>query len=175
MMIIAAIGLIANITSAISLFKKGDVDSNLNLKSAYLHVISDAFTSFGVIVSGVLIMAFGWHLADPIMSIITTLIILKGAWGVLNDSIHILMQGTPEGIDPEEIKYELEKLDGVKDVHDLHVWTISSGFDSISCHMLIEDDHDTENILQQSIDKIEKAFGIRHITIQLEKYDYSTI
>lgn len=175
MMIVALIGLTANVTSAIFLMKKGDVENNLNMRSAYLHVIADAFTSIGVIVSGALIWSFGWTIADPIMCILTTLIIVKGAYGVLKNSLHILMEGTPGEICPEEVKSTLETMKGVKDVHDLHVWTISSGFDSLSCHMLVENGHDHDEILKNAIQQIENTFGIRHITIQLEKQDYASI
>jgi cobalt-zinc-cadmium efflux system protein len=169
MMLIASIGLIANLLSAWSLLKQGDVKDNVNLRSAYLHVLGDALGSIGAIVAGLVMYFFGWFIADPIISVVVSLLILKGAWGVLKHSIHILMEGTPITIDQKEVKSTLEEIDGVKSVHDLHIWTITSGLDSLSCHILIDDDKDGQDILQQAINKIENKFKILHTTIQIEK------
>jgi len=174
MIFIALIGLIANVSSAVVLAKQGDIEGNLNVRSAYLHVLADAFTSVGVIVSGLLIWAFGWTAADPIMSVITTLVILKGAVTVLKNSLHILMEGAPEDIKQDDIVEVLTKIEGVKEVHDVHVWTISSGFDSLSCHILVDKKEDNERVLKQAIQKIESHFPIRHMTIQIEKEDYAS-
>lgn len=169
MMIIAGIGLLANILSAWSLISKGDVKNNVNLRSAYLHVLGDALGSVGAIIAGLLMLMFEWYIADPIISVVVAILILKSAWGVLTHSIHILMEGTPITIDQKEVKATLEEIEGVIDVHDLHIWTITSGIDSLTCHILIKDDHDSQEILQQSIDKIREKFKIEHTTIQIEK------
>jgi cobalt-zinc-cadmium efflux system protein len=169
MMIIAGIGLLANILSAWSLISKGDVKNNVNLRSAYLHVLGDALGSVGAIIAGLLMLMFEWYIADPIISVVVAILILKSAWGVLTHSIHILMEGTPITIDQKEVKATLEEIEGVIDVHDLHIWTITSGIDSLTCHILIKDDHDSQEILQQSIDKIRDKFKIEHTTIQIEK------
>jgi cobalt-zinc-cadmium efflux system protein len=169
MMIIASIGLLANLLSAWALLRKGDVKDNVNLRSAYLHVIGDALGSVGAIVAGIIMYFFEWYVADPIISVVVALLILKSAWGVLKHSIHILMEGTPITIDQEEVKQTLEEIDGVKDVHDLHIWTITSGLDSLSCHLLIDDDKNGQEILQAAINRIEEKFKILHTTIQVEK------
>lgn len=169
MMIIAGIGLLANILSAWSLISKGDVKNNVNLRSAYLHVLGDALGSVGAIIAGLLMLMFEWYIADPFISVVVAILILKSAWGVLTHSIHILMEGTPITIDQKEVKATLEEIEGVIDVHDLHIWTITSGIDSLTCHILIKDDHDSQEILQQSIDKIRDKFKIEHTTIQIEK------
>lgn len=169
MMLIACIGLIANLLSAWSLMRKGDVEGNLNLRSAYLHILGDALGSVGAIVAGAVMLLFGWYAADPIISIIVSLLILRGAWGVLKSTLHILMEGTPNAISLAAVKQVLEEIDGVVDVHDLHVWTITSGIEAMSCHLLIADDRDSQAILQQGITVIEKRFGITHTTIQIEK------
>lgn len=169
MMLIASIGLIANLLSAWSLLKQGDVKDNVNLRSAYLHVLGDALGSIGAIIAGFVMYFFGWFIADPIISVVVALLILKGAWGVLKHSIHILMEGSPITINQEEVKKTLEEIEGVKDVHDLHIWTITSGIDSLSCHILIDDNKDGQDILQQAINKIENKFKILHTTIQIEK------
>lgn len=168
MMVIAAIGLLANMLSAWILMRKGDVKNNINLRSAYLHVLGDALGSVGAIVAGLIMMLFGWYIADPIISVLVALLILKGAWGIIKNTVHILMEGTPVTINQQEVKSTLESIAGVKDVHDLHIWTITSGLDSLSCHILIEDNQDDQQILQQAIQLIAKKFKIQHTTIQIE-------
>ncbi|ASS90251.1 cation diffusion facilitator family transporter [Aeribacillus pallidus] len=168
MMLIASIGLFANLLSAWVLMRKGDVKHNVNVRSAYLHVIGDALGSVGAIAAGFIMWLFGWYIADPIISILVALLILKGAWGVLKHSIHILMEGTPVTIDQNEVKKSLKSIEGVKDVHDLHIWTITSGLDSLSCHILIEDHQDSQKVLQAAIHMIEEKFKILHTTIQIE-------
>lgn len=169
MMIIASVGLLANMVSAWALLKKGDVKGNVNLRSAYLHVLGDALGSVGAIVAGFVMYVFGWYIADPIISVIVALLILRGAWGVIQHTVHILMEGTPITIDQEEVMQTLQQIEGVLDVHDLHIWTITSGLDSLSCHLLIEDDRDSQVVLQEAIHRIEEKFKITHTTIQVEK------
>jgi cobalt-zinc-cadmium efflux system protein len=169
MMLIAFIGFFANLLSAWILMRKGDVKDNVNIRSAYLHVLGDALGSVGAIIAGAVIYFFNWNIADPIISVVVALLILKGAWGVIKDSIHILMEGTPITIDQQEVKKLLEEIDGVIDVHDLHIWTITSGLDSLSCHVLISDDKDEQEILQTAINKIKEKYKILHTTIQIEK------
>ncbi|UFJ39254.1 cation diffusion facilitator family transporter [Brevibacillus humidisoli] len=169
MMLIASVGLIANLISAFALMKKGDVKHNVNLRSAYLHVIGDALGSVGALLAGLLMYLFAWYWADPLISVLVALLILKGAWGVIKHTVHILMEGTPITVDQDEVKATLEAIDGVVNVHDLHIWTITSGLDSLSCHLLIEDKADSQEILQQAIDRIKQRFQIEHTTIQVEK------
>lgn len=171
MIIIAFIGLAANLLSAWFLISKGDVKDNVNLRSAYLHVLGDALGSVGAIIAGIVMYFFDWYVADPIISVVVALLILKGAWGIIKQTIHILMEGTPITIDQQEVKQTLEAIEGVINVHDLHVWTITSGLDSLTCHLLIEDNEDEQRILQQAIQQIEKQFKIMHTTIQIEKSD----
>ncbi|MGO4275416.1 cation diffusion facilitator family transporter, partial [Paenibacillus sp. TAF58] len=147
MMLIACVGLIANLLSAWALMRKGDVHGNLNLRSAYMHILGDALGSVGAILAGGAMLIFGWYAADPIISIIVSLLILKGAWTVLKSTIHILMEGTPASISYGDVKHVLESIDGVINVHDLHIWTITSGLDSLSCHLLIADDRDSQAVL----------------------------
>jgi cobalt-zinc-cadmium efflux system protein len=168
MMLIAFIGLFANLLSAWVLMRKGDVKNNVNLRSAYLHVIGDALGSVGAIVAGFVMWLFDWYMVDPIISVLVALLILKGACGVIKHTVHILMEGTPITIDQNEVKKALESIEGVIDVHDLHIWTITSGLDSLSCHMLIEDDQDSQKVLQDAIHIIEEKFKILHTTIQIE-------
>ncbi|WP_203247679.1 cation diffusion facilitator family transporter [Sporosarcina beigongshangi] len=171
MMIIAFIGLAANLLSAMALLKKADVKGNINLKSAYIHIIGDALGSVGAILAGLLMLLFDWYIADPIISVIVALLILKSAWGVLKQSIHVLMEGSPLMINKAEVLAEFENIEGVKNVHDLHIWTITSGLDMLSCHILIEEEKDEQEVLQQAINLIRETYKIEHTTIQIEKSD----
>lgn len=168
MMLIACIGLLANVASAWSLMRKGDVKNNINLRSAYLHVLGDALGSVGAIIAGLVMMIFGWYIADPIISVLVALLILRGAWGIIKHTVHVLMEGTPITVNPSEVKAVLENIEGVINVHDLHIWTITSGLDSLSCHLLIKDQEDDQRILQQAIQLIAERFKIQHTTIQIE-------
>jgi cobalt-zinc-cadmium efflux system protein len=168
MMGIAVIGLIANLASAWSLMRKGDVHNNVNLKSAYLHVLGDALGSLGAIAAGICMYFFGWYAADPVISVLVALLILKSAWGIITHTVHILMEGTPGAIDCGQVRAALERLPGVIDCHDLHIWTITSGLDSLSCHLLVDDKQDTQEVLQKAIRVLESTFRIHHSTIQVE-------
>jgi len=169
MIVIAVIGLLANLASAWFLMRKGDVKENVNVRSAYLHVIGDALGSVGAIIAGLFMLAFSWYIADPIISIVVALLILKSAWGIIQTTVHILMEGAPATVKPEEVTAMLKGIDGVKDVHDMHIWTITSGLDSLSCHLVVDDRSDCQTILQQSLRELEKRFGLKHATIQIEK------
>ncbi|WP_243385884.1 cation diffusion facilitator family transporter [Bacillus kexueae] len=166
MIMIAVIGLFANLMSAWFLMKEGDVKHNVNMKSAYLHVLGDALGSVGAIIAGVLMLRFEWYLADPMISVVVSLLILRSAWGVLKQSIHILMEGSP--IDQNEVNETLAGIDGVVNVHDLHIWTITSGFDALSCHIQIQDSSQHERILQEAIVTLKDKFHLEHVTIQVE-------
>jgi cobalt-zinc-cadmium efflux system protein len=168
MILIACIGLGANLISAWSLLRNGDVKENVNVRSAYLHVLGDALGSVGAIVAGIVMMVFGWYIADPIISVIVALLILKSAWGVISHSFHILMEGTPQSVNHEDVKEALESIHGVIDVHDLHIWTITSGLHSLTCHLLVQEDHPSQSILQEAIRTLSDRFHIDHSTIQIE-------
>ncbi|WP_373288875.1 cation diffusion facilitator family transporter [Paenibacillus nasutitermitis] len=168
MMLIASIGLLANLASAWTLMKKGDVKNNINLRSAYLHVLGDALGSVGAIVAGLIMMIFGWYAADPIVSVFVALLILKGAWGIIKHTLHILMEGTPSTVNHADVMQTLRGIEGVLDVHDLHIWTITSGLDSLSAHVLIDDKSDHQMILQQALQVINDRYNIQHTTLQVE-------
>lgn len=173
MLIIAAIGLLANLLSAWVLNRNADVHGNLNMKSAYMHVIGDALGSVGAIVAGVLILLFDWTVADPIISVVVALLILRSAWSILRNSLHILMEGTPHTIDAKEVKERLLEIEGVLDVHDLHVWTITSGMDLFTCHIDVAKDTDEQQVLQKALELVHDQCGIEHATIQIEKSNTS--
>ncbi|MGF2616676.1 cation transporter [Rossellomorea vietnamensis] len=169
MMVIAFIGLLANLLSAWALINKGDVKENVNLRSAYLHVLGDALGSVGAIIAGAIMLWFDWYWADPLISVFVALLILKSAWGIITHTVHILMEGAPSGMDVQKVRVTLESIAGIRNVHDLHIWTITSGMNSLSCHILIEDEEDDQKILQKAIDILEEEFHIKHTTIQVER------
>ncbi|MGE7122196.1 cation diffusion facilitator family transporter [Peribacillus sp. NPDC046944] len=170
MLMISIIGLFVNIIAAWILMS-GDKEENLNVRSAFLHVIGDMLGSVGAIVAALLIYFFDWGMADPIASMIVAILIVISGYRVVRDSFHILMEGTPERIDMEEVKENLKELPHVSDVHDLHIWTITSGFLSLSCHVVIDagGDHDSTLAVAQKL--LHDRHGIEHSTIQVEKQD----
>ncbi|HWR05273.1 cation diffusion facilitator family transporter [Sporomusa sp.] len=170
---IAGIGLLANLLSAGALTKGGNMEKSINLRSAYLHILGDALGSVGAIIAGLLMYFFSWYTADPIISVIVALLILRSAWVVIDESVNILLEGTPPTINWEEVKASLHTIDGVRDVHDLHIWTITSGLDSMTCHLLIEGNKDPQAILQEAIGLIRDRFQINHTTIQLETANFN--
>lgn len=168
MMGIAVIGLLANLLSAWALLRQGDVKSNINMRSAYLHVLGDALGSVGAIVAGLLMYFWNWVLADPLISVLVAGLILKGAWGVVRQAVHILMEGTPPNISPCQVREQLEQIDGVLNVHDLRIWTITSGIHSLCCHLLVDERADSQLVLQLANSHIRGDFGIRYATVQIE-------
>lgn len=172
MLFVAIIGLLCNLLSAWVLVRKGDVHDNLNMRSAYLHVVSDALGSIGAIIAAFAIQFFSWFWADAVVSLLISVFIFRSGWHVVSQSTHILMEGTPEAVDLSKVKQMLEAIPGVLDVHDLHVWTITSGMDSLSCHLLIQDHVDGQEILRHALNQIEKEFQIEHATIQIETEDF---
>ena len=168
MMGIAVIGLLANLLSAWALLRQGDVKSNINMRSAYLHVLGDALGSVGAIVAGLLMYFWNWVLADPLISVLVAGLILKGAWGVVRQAVHILMEGTPANISPCQVREQLEQIDGVLNVHDLRIWTITSEIHSLCCHLLVDERADSQLVLQLANSHIRGDFGIRYATVQIE-------
>lgn len=172
MIMISVIGLTANLLSAWVLMRQGDTKGNLNVKSAYLHVLSDALGSLGAIIAGIIMQVFAWYIADPIISILVSVLILKSAWSVVSHSFHILMEGVPITIDQNAVKEVLLEISGVQNVHDLHIWTITSGFDSLSCHILIKENAESQFVLKEAIRRVKEQFHIQHTTIQIETVDF---
>lgn len=169
MMLIAVFGLIANLLSAWALLRKSDVKNNINVRSAYLHVLGDALGSVGAIVAGALMHLYSWYIADPLISAVIAVVILKGTYGVIQQSIHILMEGKPNSIDYASVKNSLQKIDGVLDIHDLRIWTITSGIHSFCCHIAVSEQADPQKTLESAIDLVKSKFGIEYVTIQVER------
>ena len=174
MMLVAFFGLLANFACAWVLLKGGDVKNNINMRSAYLHVLSDALGSVGAIAAGLLMKLFSWYIADPIISIVVSLLILKSGWSVIKQALHVLMEGTPKDVDVNAIAAALRGIPGVVDVHDIHVWSVASDKKMFSCHMLVKQGTNSSQTLAQAVPLLEKQFGIRHATIQIVEQDIDT-
>lgn len=166
MLIVAAIGLVVNLIS-MRLLASGSSES-LNVKGAYLEVLGDMLGSVGVIVAALIIMWTGWRLADPIMGAGIGLFIVPRTWTLLKQVTHILMEGTPPNVDLTLLERKLMDIPGVTAVQDLHVWTVTSGFDAMSCHLVVTDISRGREVLQQARRVMKDSFGIDHITIQVE-------
>jgi cobalt-zinc-cadmium efflux system protein len=168
MLIVAAIGLAANVVG-ISILRSAS-RGNLNVKGAFLHMWSDTVSSVGVIAAGIIILLTGRTIADPIISIIIGLLILRGAGGLVLESINILLEAVPKHLDVGQINNAIQKIKGVRDVHDVHLWAITSGMYAMSCHLLIEDQmvSNCTQIVEEVNQTLSKEFGISHSTVQLE-------
>lgn len=168
MLVVAAIGLVANLVG-IRLLQSSSRD-NLNVKGAFLHMWSDTLSSVGVIAAGIIILLTGRTIADPIISIIIGLFILRGAVGLVLESSNILLEAVPKHLDVRLISEALSKIKGVRDVHDVHLWTITSGNYALSCHLLIEDQRvsNSTQIIEEANQTLSQEFGIGHSTLQIE-------
>jgi cobalt-zinc-cadmium efflux system protein len=168
MLSVAAIGLGANIASALVL-KSGSHES-LNVRGAFLHVMGDLLSSVGVIVGGAIILLSGWKRVDSIISFIIGAIILIGAYKLVMESVHILLESTPKDIDLSEVVEGVKVLEGVRDLHHIHLWTITSGIYALSAHILIEDQMTSRSsqILEEINRLLRERFNIDHTTIQFE-------
>jgi len=168
MLTVAVIGLAANVVG-ISILRSAS-RGNLNVKGAFLHMWSDTVSSVGVIAAGIIILLTGRTIADPIISIIIGLLILRGAGGLVWESVNILLEAVPKHLDVGRINTEIRKIKGVNDVHDVHLWAITSGMYAISCHLLIEDQmvSNCTQIVEEVNQTLSQKFGISHSTVQLE-------
>ena len=147
---------------------------NLNMRGAFLHVMGDLAGSVAAIVAGVLIIAFGWVWADSVVSVLISLIIIYGAWRLIVDSVNVLLEGTPAHISLAAVEGAILETDGVGGVHDLHVWTISSGMDALSAHISHDASVSHSELLSIVRKKLHDQFGIDHLTIQMETLDLET-
>ncbi|RDY85391.1 cation diffusion facilitator family transporter [Bacillus amyloliquefaciens] len=170
MLIISIIGLAVNILVAWIMLNGGDTKNNLNIKGAYLHVISDMLGSVGAILAAILIIFFGWGWADPLASVIVAVLVLRSGYNVTKDAIHVLMEGTPENIVVTDIIHTIEETEGIQNIHDLHIWSITSGLNALSCHAVVDDQltiSESERILRK-IEHVLEHKGITHVTVQME-------
>lgn len=165
-MFVSFIAVIINFLSAYLFINKKDKD--LNIKSAYLHLLADGMVSLGILFGGFLIYLTNIYWLDPLISIIVVLIILKSTWTLLCDSFHLAIDGVPNHIDSSKIKGFIKKQDGILDIHDLHIWSISTSKNALTAHIVMNKIPQTDDFLQTLIDKIKCKFDIHHTTIQIE-------
>ncbi|MDT4037745.1 cation diffusion facilitator family transporter, partial [Staphylococcus hominis] len=152
MFIISVIGLIVNIIVAIIMFKSGDTSHNLNMRGAFIHVLGDLLGSLGAIIASILIYVFNFTIADPIASILVSIIILKSAIGISRSSLNILMEGTPSDVNLDKIISTIINHNEIYNVHDYHVWTISNDMNALSCHAVVSETmsvQDCEGLLKK--------------------------
>ncbi|HEY9734547.1 MAG TPA: cation diffusion facilitator family transporter [Drouetiella sp.] len=163
------IGIIGATTNLISMRILGaDAKESLNTKAAYLEVLSDMLAALGVVVAGIIIQLTHWILIDSIVSFLIALALIPRTWNVLMECVHVLMEGTPDRIKLDELRKSVLKVDGVLNVHDLHVWTITSGLDALSGHVLVREETDGQRILNDIAECCQHDFNINHTTIQVE-------
>lgn len=164
----AGIGILINGLTALLLLRGSQAD--LNQKGAYLHMVADTLVSVGVVFSGILINLTGWNIVDPIVSLIIAVVILGSTWSLLTDSLRLIIDGTPEGVEPEAIEQIMTAIDGVSSIHHLHIWAISTTDNALTAHVVVNELERMEQIkalLKQQL----HAAGIAHATLEFETAD----
>jgi cobalt-zinc-cadmium efflux system protein len=167
-MLIAAVSFAANL--GIALLLQRGAQNDLNIRSAFWHMLADAWVSLGVVASGALIMASGWSLLDPVVSLIIVGVIVRGAWPLFNESLEVLLESTPPGIKTAHVVEAIEKIPGVKNVHDLHIWAVEPRLVMLTCHVMVDGDDTslTDELLRTVRARVASEFGIKHLTVQME-------
>ena len=163
---VAAVGLVVNIVG-IYLLRSASEES-LNMKGAYFEVLSDMLTSIGVIVAAIIMLTTGWYYADPLISAGIGLFILPRTWMLLRDVVGVLLEGTPSDVNPTALREAITGVPGVADVHDLHVWSLTSGVNAMSTHVVMANGVASDNLLARITQRITSDFTIAHVTIQVE-------
>lgn len=174
-MVVAAIGILINGMTAL-LFVSGQ-KHDLNIRAAFLHMVADAVVSLGVVIAGAIIMFKGWLLADPLISLFIVVVILVGTWSLLRDSINLSLDSVPKNIDVIEVKRYLTSVENVSQIHDLHIWAMSTTESALSVHLKVVDNSLRNDFLPNIQKHLSDHFGIVHSTIQIEKQndDYCTL
>jgi cobalt-zinc-cadmium efflux system protein len=166
MIVVAAVGVFINGITAY--FLHAGHHKDLNIRSAYLHMLADATVSVGVVVSGIVMMNTGWLWIDPLVSLVIALVIVAGTWSLLRDSTSLALHAVPRNIDIGEVKAYLKGLDGVSEVHDLHVWAMSTTGVALSAHLLMPAGHPGDAFIHSTTHELEHRFNINHATLQIE-------
>ncbi len=166
MLAVASAGLVVNLFAA-RILSTGS-SHNLNARGAYLHVLGDLLASVGTIVAAILIRFTGWLMADPIASLLTTVLIMFGAWRLVRESIDILLESVPAHIPLPAVRGQLEAIPGIESVHDLHVWAVTPAVVAMSAHCIVREPERQQHVLEHIHDAM-RLFGIQHVTIQLER------
>jgi cobalt-zinc-cadmium efflux system protein len=168
MIVVASVAVVMNLV--IGLWLHAGAKHDINIRGAYAHMIGDAVSALGVVIAGIIVLLTKASIADPIVSFVIATLILKSAWGVLTESVTILLEGTPEGLDMDAVIAVIRKVDGVLDVHDLHVWTVGPGVIACSCHILVGEQsvREGQQILRCVRHDLDHQFKINHTTVQIE-------
>jgi cobalt-zinc-cadmium efflux system protein len=169
MILVAALGLLVN--GAIMLGLRRDSTHDLNIRGAFLHMLGDALGSIAIIAGAIGIHYTGWQHIDPILSILIALLIIWTAWDITKESLNILLEGLPRGMKLSDVSAAIQEVDGVLGVHDLHIWSLGSNVNALSCHVLIRDlpPSASEGILKRLKDALRQRYGINHTTVQFER------
>ena len=168
MLVVASLGLLANLASAYLLF--GNRKESLNVRGAFFHILSDAIGSVGAILASIAIIIGGYRIADPLMSTVVAVLILSSSWILIRDAVDILLEGTPAHINIVTLREQLGLVEGVDSVHDLHVWTLTSGVLAMSCHVVAQDNNFNRTELLSRVNGVARErFRIDHTTIQIEE------
>jgi len=170
MILIAIGGLVINLICAWILHGRDEID--LNMRGAWLHVMGDALGSIAAIVAGICMMFFGWYAADPFFSVVISLLIIVGSVRLIRESTNILLEGTPAHINLAAVEDAILDTAGVNNVHDLHVWTITSGREALSAHVIHAYSISQPDLLKELRTKLHDRFGVDHLTIQMETPDF---
>ena len=172
MMAVAGVGIVINTATAL-LFMRGS-HGDLNIRGAFLHMAADALVSLGVVIGGALYLWQGWAWLDPVMSLAIAVVIVVGTWGLFKQSLHLLFDGVPDGVDLLAVRQLLLDLPGVAGVHDLHVWAMGTSENALTAHLVLaEQGADPTAVLQEADHELHEHFGIRHATLQLESPAYA--
>lgn len=166
MLVVAAVGLVVNLAAARILHARSE--ESLNVSAAMRHVIADVLGSIGVIVAALVILATGWEYADPAISVAIGVLILVSSWSILRDSVQILLEGSPPGTDVGEVGRAMASMPGVSQVHDLHVWTITSGFTALAAHVVVGEETDCHAKRRELEEMLRSRFGLDHTTLQVD-------
>ena len=170
-MVVAGIGIVVNTATAL-LFMRGG-ESDLNIRGAFLHMAADALVSAGVVVAGGLALWFGWSWLDPVVSLVIAAVIVVGSWGLFKQSVHLLFDGVPEGVDLLAVQALLEGLPGVTRVHDLHVWAMGTSEIAMTAHLVMPEGHADDAFLQNASRQLHDRFEIEHVTIQVMQVPFT--
>ncbi|HET6325427.1 MAG TPA: cation diffusion facilitator family transporter [Planctomycetaceae bacterium] len=164
------------LNALISVWLHAGAQHDLNVRSAYLHMLGDAVSAVGVVVAGIVVVSGGPPLADTVASFLIGALILWSSWGILKESVNVLLEGTPFGMDMTAVERAIAGVAGVRSVHDLHVWTVGSGVIACSCHVCVAEQSVSEGqqILQSVVDELGHHFGISHTTVQIEIEGHAT-
>jgi cobalt-zinc-cadmium efflux system protein len=165
--IVALIGIVINSITAL-LFMSGR-KKDINIRGAYLHMVADAVVSLGVVISGFIMLWSGWQWLDPLVSLVIAIVIFIGTWGLLRESLNLSLDAVPNGIEIDKINSYLKNLPTVLEVHDLHVWGMSTTEPALTVHLVRSDIADNDHLLQKLNKELHDQFGIEHTTIQIEK------